>query len=85
MSNNKAEPKAPITSTLSINHKLVRKGLEMIYGNIPLTNDSNSPTGINRIGCDRNKAMVFLVLYVKECKTKAIEAIKPPIKPPPDR
>lgn len=81
----KAVPKAPITTTDSANQTPVINGSPINVGSKPLKKAIISPVGIRYMGLYLNKATVLLVLYAKECNTKAIEAISPPTKPPPDK
>lgn len=85
ISKNKAVPTAPITGTDSANHTPVITGNPTKTGSIALRIDKDRPIPIKRMGENWNKAKVCLVLYAKECKTKAIEAINPPTNPPPER
>lgn len=80
-----AVPTEPITAIGVSNQSPVIKGFPKKIGNKPLRIDNDNPIGISVFGVNENKDNVSLVVLANECKTKAIEAISPPTKPPPDR
>src|SRR5699024_2134152 len=85
MSKNKAVPIEPTTGIIRSTQRAVIGGYPQSIGMNMLHAANNKPMAIKRIGLYLSNLSVFSVPCAKLCNTNAMEATKPPTKPPPGR